>query len=134
MKCKKCIGLMLAILILVSNIGWSFTMHYCGEKLASISVQTLSSSNQSVKSCCAQKVLKKDNCCKNKKVQIEKKSDQATLKVFSFEPYIAYLVSENKAATVISLTTILNKPIASYYCNANAPPLFKLYRQYIFYA
>jgi hypothetical protein len=134
MKCKRHIGFTLAILILFSNVGWAFTMHYCGGKLASISIQTIASSNRPVKSCCAQKAVEKDNCCKNKKVEIEKKSDHATLKAFSFEPYADCIVSINRLPIVVGLTTFVTKPIASYYCDANAPPLFKLYSQYVFYA
>jgi hypothetical protein len=134
MNYKKCIGLCLALLLLVSNIGLAFNVHYCGGKIASISIQTIASSNQPVKSCCAQKALKKDNCCKNKKFEIEKKSDNATLKAFSFEPYAAWVVSINKLPIVVESTTFVTKSIASYYCDANAPPLFKLYSQYVFYA
>lgn len=134
MKCKKCIGLILALLILVSNVGLAFTMHYCGGKLASVSIQTLSSSYQQTTSCCAKKVLEKDSCCKNKKVQIEKKSDHATLKAFSFDPYVVCIFPKDKLTIDILPTTFVTTSIASYYCDANAPPLFKLYSQFIFYA
>lgn len=134
MNCKKHIGFILAILILVSNIGWGFNMHYCGGSLASISIQTIASLNQPVKSCCAQKTLKEDNCCKNKKVEIEKKSDHAILKTFSFELYTDYIALINTLSIVVELTIFVSKSIASYYCDANAPPLFKLYSQYVFYA
>jgi hypothetical protein len=40
MNCKRVIGFFLALLILVSNVGFAFTMHYCGGKVASVSVQT----------------------------------------------------------------------------------------------
>jgi hypothetical protein len=134
MNCKKYIGLFLALLILVSNVGLAFTMHYCGGKVASVSVPTLANTANSEKGCCAKKAVTKDSCCKNKTVHFQKKSDNATLKVFSFEPYIANLISENKAPIATLQATFINKPIAAYYCDANAPPLFKLYHRYIFYA
>lgn len=134
MNSKKCIGLFLALLILVSNVGLAFTMHYCGGKIASVSIQTLANSIDSKKGCCAKKTVTKDSCCKNKTVHIQKKSDNATLKAFSFESYVAYLVPENKVKIVSSKVTFINQPIATYYCDANAPPLFKLYHRYIFYA
>ena len=134
MNCKKYIGLFLALLILVSNVGLAFTMHYCGGKVASVSVQTLTNTTDSEKGCCAKKAITKDSCCKNKTVHFQKKSDNATLKAFSFEPYVAYLVPENKVEIATLQTAFIHKPIATYYCDANAPPLFKLYHRYIFYA
>ena len=134
MNCKKGIGLFLALMILVSNVGWAFTMHYCGGKLASVSIQTISNSSHQKKSCCAPKALKKESCCKNKKVQIEKKSDHAILKAFSFEPYVAYLVPEIKKEIVTTKATFIHQTISTYYCDAHSPPLFKLYHQFIFYA
>ena len=134
MNCKKYIGLFLALLILVSNVGLAFTMHYCGNKVASVSVQTLANRIDSEKGCCAKKAIKKDSCCKNKTVHFQKKSDNATLKAFSFDTYIAYLVPENKGEVATLQAAFINKPIATDYCDANAPPLFKLYHRYIFYS
>ena len=134
MNCKKYIGLFLALLILVSNVGLALTMHYCGGKVAFVSVQTLANTTDSEKGCCAKKAITKDSCCKNKTVHFQKKSDNATLKAFSFEPYVAYLVPENKVEIATLQAAFINNPIAKYYCDANAPPLFKLYHRYIFYA
>jgi hypothetical protein len=134
MNSKKWIGLFLAFLILVSNVGFAFTMHYCGGKMASVSIQTLANTTDSEKGCCAKKVVTKDSCCKNKTVHFQKKSDDATLKAFSFEPYIAYLIPENKTLIATLQAAFINKSIATYYCDANAPPLFKLFHQFIFYA
>ncbi len=134
MNCKKCIGLFLALLILVSNVGLAFTMHYCGGKVASVSVHTLNNTNQDEKGCCGKKIVAKDSCCKNKTVHFQKKSDDATLKVFSFAPYLACLVPQHKEAIIAEQATFITQSISTYYCDANAPPLFKLYHQYIFYA
>ena len=134
MNSKKCIGLFLAFLILVSNVGMAFTMHYCGGKVASVSVQTLVNTADAEKGCCAKKAVAKDSCCKNKTVHFQKKSDNATLKVVSFESFMPYLTPENKVEIATSKATFINQPIATYYCDANAPPLFKLYHRYIFYA
>jgi len=134
MNFKKCIGLFLALLILVSNVGLAFNVHFCGGKMASVSVQTLAHKVNSEKSCCAKKPIAEDSCCKNKTVRFQKKSDDATLKAFSFTPYIAYLIPENKTLIATLQAAFINKSIATYYCDANAPPLFKLYHHYIFYA
>jgi hypothetical protein len=134
MNSKKSIGLFLAFLILVSNVGMVFTMHYCGGKVASVSVQTLANTTDAEKGCCAKKAVTEDSCCKNKTVHFQKKSDNATLKVVSFESFMPYLIPENKVEIATSKATFINQPIAIYYCDAHAPPLFKLYQRYIFYA
>jgi hypothetical protein len=127
-------GLFLALLILVSNVGVAFTMHYCGGKIASVSVQTIANTASSEKGCCEKKEISEDSCCKNKTIHFQKKSDNATLKAFSFEPFLDYLLPEKKVEIIFSSTTFITKSIPNYYCEANAPPLFKLYQRYIFYA
>ncbi len=134
MNCKKGIGLFLALLILVSNVGFAFTMHYCGSKVASFSVRTIDPLANVKKSCCAKKVIEKDSCCKNKTVHFEKKTDHATLKAFSFEPIAFYLIPEFKQHITVRQLTFISTLTTTYYCDAHAPPLFKLYHHYIFYA
>jgi hypothetical protein len=134
MNYKKCIGLCLALLLLVSNIGLAFNVHYCGGKIATVSVRAHDNTLSSEKGCCAKKVIAKDSCCKNKIVHFQKKSDDATLKAYSFAPYIAYLVPEIKKEIVTTQATFISQAISTYYCDAHAPPFFKLYHQFIFYA
>ena len=134
MNCKRVIGLFLALLILVSNVGFAFTMHYCGGKVASVSVQTLESNSIKKKGCCAQKEIESDSCCKNKTVHFEKKIDQATLKAFSFDPIGFCLTAEFKQHITVYMNSFKSNPTTTYYCDAHAPPLFKLFHQYIFYA
>lgn len=134
MNCKKGIGILLALLVLVSNIGFAFTMHYCGGKVASFSVRTIDPLAAVNKSCCAKKVIEKDSCCKNKTVHFEKKTDHATLKAFSFEPIPFYVLADVKQEIPACQTTLLHLPTATYCGDAHAPPLFKLYHHYIFYA
>jgi hypothetical protein len=134
MNCKKGIGILLALLVLVSNIGFAFTMHYCGGKAASFSVRTIDPLAAVNKSCCAKKVIEKDSCCKNKTVHFEKKTDHATLKAFSFEPNAFYVLADVKQEITTYKSIILHQPTSTYCCDAHAPPLFKLYHHYIFYA
>jgi hypothetical protein len=134
MNCKKGIGFFLALMILVSNVGFAFTMHYCGGKVASFSVQTIAPLATVKKSCCAKKVIEKDSCCKNKTVHFEKKTDNATLKAFSFEPIELCLIPEFKKLTTVQQLTFVFTSTETYYCDAHAPPLFKLFHQFLFYA
>lgn len=141
MKFKKHISFLLAIFLLVSNTGFAIDVHYCGGKIASIkpsyweSKESLSSKE---KSCCPPKVTtianKKESCCKDKVVHFQKKSGKVTLNSISFQPDFTFLFEEWNPIIFSKEVIIAHNCITSYYCDANAPPLFKLYHQYIFYA
>jgi hypothetical protein len=133
MNIKKCISLFLALLLLVSNVGMAFNVHYCAGEIASVSIE---SQHQQIKEkgCCEKIVSKKDSCCKDKVFHFQKKSDNALVKIFFFELNSPFLVQEWQPVVFSSTTNFKITPVATYYCDANAPPLFKLYSQYIFYA
>lgn len=132
MKLKKCIGLFLAFLLLVSNIGFAFDVHYCGGEIASVSLNTSVSASPE-KKCCGSSE-KKSSCCKDKVVQFEKKSDNATLKFFFFQFAFPAVIQEYKPFVFLAIPNFKSDQVISYYADANAPPLFKLYHQYIFYS
>lgn len=132
MNLKKCTGLFLAFLLLVSNIGFAFDVHYCGGEIASVSLNT-SALAAPEKSCCGS-AEKKSSCCKDKVVHIEKKSDNATFKIFFFQIAFPAVIQEYQPVAFLSIPNFKSNQIISYYSDANAPPLFKLYNQYIFYS
>ncbi len=134
MNSKKCTSLFLAFLLLVSNVGLAFNVHYCGGKVASVSLKTQEVSVSSEKGCCGKIVAKKNSCCKDKVFKFEKKAEIITLKAFSFEPYISFAIKEWQPINTLLITNFKRNQMISYYCDANAPPLFKLYSQYIYYA
>lgn len=134
MQLKKHISIFLGFLILISSFGLTFTVHYCKEEIASISLFFQKEEPcVSEKSCCA-KEDSHDSCCSNKLVKVEKKSDDIIVKSFQldldnfvvayFWKSIFYFLFESKS--------IQNS--IDFYCDSNAPPLYKLYCQYVFYA
>lgn len=131
MNIKKCTSLFLAFLLSVSNVGLAFNVHYCGEKIASVSLNTNVSQE---KSCCEKITAQKSSCCKDKLVNFQKKSDNATIKAFFFDSHFSLLIQEWKTIVFSSNANFNTTQTAVYFCDANAPPLFKLYSQYIFYA
>jgi hypothetical protein len=132
MNLKKCTGLFLAFLLLVSNIGFAFDVHYCGGEIASVSLNTSVSASPEKKCCGASE--KKMSCCKDKIFHFEKKSDNATIKVFFFQLAFPAIIETYNPIAFLSIPNFKNNQITSYYSDANAPPLFKLYSQYIFYS
>lgn len=131
MKFHKQICLFLAFLVLVSNVGFALNVHYCDDQIASISFNTASPSNLE-EDCCGV-IEKQSHCCKDKIVVIQKKSDQAIVKSFSFEVHdLIFSPYLNIVFHSVNLPFI-NKNVPAYYCDSHAPPRFKLYSQYIFY-
>jgi len=138
MGLKKVTGVFLAVLILCSNIGLAFNVHYCGDEIASITSvygaddsTTQKASEQ--KSCCAEKAKENKSCCKDKLVKLKGKSD-VVVKTFSFAIDAPFVI-QNWNPTVFTPISVSGKTLPiTYYCDANAPPLFKLYSQFLLYA
>ena len=141
MNFKKHISFLLAIFLLVSNTGFALGVHYCGGNVASVKPifwKTSETLNKEEKGCCPPKVAtitnKKDSCCKNKVIHFQKKSGKVTLNSISFQPDFVFLFEEWNPIVFTKFSNSEVSRIISYYCDANAPPLFKLYHQYVFYA
>lgn len=141
MNIKKCTSLFLAFLLLVSNIGLAFNVHFCEGKIASISSvysveETCDApkSNPAEKECCAEKAKDHKQCCKDKVVDLEDNSSDTIIKTFSFQIDAPFLVEDWKPSLFNEVVALKRAEKTVYYCDANAPPLFKLYSQYIFYA
>lgn len=137
MNVKKVTSLILVLLLLIPNIGMTINVHYCGGSIASVSLHSELLSPTEPEECCAKAdVLEEDSCCKDRLVHLEKKSDEVTTKVVISaiaSPYI--LVAQPQLKLVFPKATNFKKAIdAPFYVAVPAPPLYKLYHQYIFYA
>lgn len=130
MKFKRHISIFLAILVLVSNVGLAFNVHYCGGKIASVSFDSI----KTEKGCCEKLASKKDSCCKDKKIVLQKKVDNGIVDYFSFHFDSVFLNPDLQYFSLTALPSFYSNKVLSYYCDAHAPPLFKLYHQFIFYA
>jgi hypothetical protein len=141
MKFKKHISLFLAFFLLVSNVGFAIDVHYCGGEIASVKPvfwKTVESQNTVEESCCPPKISsfveENGSCCKDKVVSFQKKIENVTINSISFQPDLNFLFEEWNPIFFSEFPIFESSEITSYYCDANAPPLFKLYHQYIFYA
>lgn len=133
MKITKHISILLAMLLLVSNIGLAFDVHYCGDSIASVSLQTNFSNDNAEVDCCG--VLeKKAACCKDKVIKFEKKSDNFITKSFDFQADFDFLVPVFHPVAFKVKSKFKNCIVPSYTCDANAPPIYKRNCQLVFYA
>jgi len=114
-------------------------VHYCGDKIASFSsvfstIETEKNDDSPTNNCCCVKE-DKNSCCKDKVVDLKKDTQDVVVKTFSFQIDAAIiLVKSDEIDFAKAQKTISTSTITEYYCSPNAPPLFKLYQQYIFYA
>jgi hypothetical protein len=138
-RVKKHISLLTALLILVSNSGLAFSVHYCEGKIASISSVF---SEEEVcdmpvvveKTCCAKPETTHKDCCSDKKVDLKSKTEKIIIKTISldFEPAYFCEYKTHFFAVADAPKFVVQK--VAFYCESNAPPLYKLYCQYTFYA
>ncbi|MGX7667034.1 HYC_CC_PP family protein [Flavobacterium pedocola] len=140
MKINKHISFILALLLLVSNVGLAFNVHYCGGELAGVSLDykkyepCVEEKVEEENACCATS-NEHDSCCSNDKIDLKKsfsdevivKSFQLDLGAFTFTDTWKPIVFEAVEEVAVTSDT------PSFYCDSNAPPLYKLYCQYIFY-
>ena len=130
---KKQICVLLTFLLLVSNLGLAFNVHYCADEIASITINVAPSSAKVVDECCGI-VEEEPGCCNDKIIKAEIKSDQIIVKSLSFDPALHSVIYDWKPKVFISKNHFKQKNNSTYYCDANAPPLYLLYSQYTFYA
>ena len=129
---KKNICILLTFFLLISQLGLAFNVHYCDDKIASITLNTVLPSKQIVDECCG--VVEKDSkCCNDKIIKAEIKSDQIIVKNMSFDADFLAIVHDWKPLIFVSNFNYKHRDTPTYYCDAHAPPLYLLYSQYTFY-
>lgn len=133
MKIKKQLSVFLSIFILVSNIGLAFNVHYCNDAIASISLRSQFQNTSAEKNCCGI-FEKKSSCCKDKVFHFQKKSENVSFDSLTFSPDFTFTLDDWNPFVFSENVIFKSENNCTYYCDANAPPLFKLYHQFIFYA
>jgi hypothetical protein len=135
MQFRKSTSILLAIFILFSNLGLAFNVHYCEDRIASISLNTITSEPclEDVKSCCATQPSH-DECCSNKVIKAENKHDDFWSKSFKLDFQQIYLFEKPFFLAKENLLSFSKKEVPSFYCDSNAPPFYKLYCQLVLYA
>lgn len=119
----------------------AFNVHFCSGTISSVSVNyktdescAIPEKTTPLKKCCAEKAKENKKCCSDKKIEQKKKSEQVVVKTFSFNAELPFVINDWAALFFESQQITKKQNSIAYCCDANAPPLFKLYSQYIFYA
>ncbi len=135
MQFKKHFSLILAFLLLVSNSGLAVNIHFCEGKIAAISSvfskeEVCEMPVKEEIACCAKPDLQHKKCCSDKEVNLKNKIEKMVIKTISFDLHWAYFPNEWKPVIFNALLPIISTSTIVYYCDANAPPLYKLYCQF----
>lgn len=138
---KKLTAILTLIIILFSNAGFAVNVHYCKGKVEKIELgyfnYNISCEHQVEKGCCTSEKCTADDaeesCCADETISKQ------------YEEVVVQNISLHAAAFLITPTYEFNptiyfipavKTTACYEksVQANAPPLYKLYQQFLLYA
>jgi hypothetical protein len=107
---------------MVSGISLTYKADHCEKKAMP-------------KSCCAKAAKADKKCCKSQIVKLQDKTDQVLVKSLTIDLGAFYPVADWKPTQLqYNEAPFAVKENPSFYCDSHAPPLFKLYCQYILYA
>ena len=135
MNFKKQTSILLSIFLLISHIGYTLTVHYCNNNVAAVSLNmsTIELCDKPTDACCAAKTSKK-SCCSNKIIKIDKNKDNFLSKVAPIQLLFVVFNPFNITFNSIQHFVTTSIKIIFFYRNSNAPPLYKLNCQLVFYA
>ena len=131
---KKLATIFLTLFLLVIQTKMIQNIHLCQGHICN--VQTFLEQNKS--NCCSNTEISccttedDNNCCKD--IVIEQDIDDVNFEKFNFQFYP--MIKNEMILSFIFEPSIIRKTLAinAFEIQSNAPPLFKLYQQYIFYA
>lgn len=130
---KRSFSLLLAFFLLLSQFGFAFQVHYCGDSIASVQLNVLPTM-QNVEDDCCGSVEKESSCCNDKTIQLSKKSDTfVSIQQTTSSSILVFTKPKTLDWHSPSSSTIVTPSISTYYWESHAPPLFMLYSQFIFY-
>ena len=149
---RKFINILLSVLILFSNSGWAISFHYCQDSLSSVSLEYITSSISeddddscaSMGSCCASEDDEDENetdtshkkCCDNTAISSSISDSTSVVKALELQLQ-PFVVSSLVFPTleVVSIPQTVKKAITrDFFLQLNAPPLYELYCQRVFYS
>lgn len=129
---KKLTAILITAVILFSNLGLAFNVHYCHDKIASVSID-YSVQNDNSNCCCVKKDAQK-KCCSDTTIKAEKKSDDFLVKSFQLDLQQFITLQQFDFNFQKQIVSVKQQNLIENYSEANSPPLYKLYCQFVLYA
>lgn len=138
MNFKKCTSIIMAFYLLISSSGLAFNVHYCGDTIASVSSVFSNEEpcemeiHPEEKACCASSSDSHDGCCSDETIQAD--FDEVVIKQLQFDFDFVSVLPTVEFSFYTNRNELIVNQLFDYYCDANAPPLYQLYSQFVFYA
>lgn len=132
----------MAFCLMFSNIGLAVNIHYCKDVIANTSLDFFSESKLQILEngdsdiCCGEKKSSQEEpCCKDEVVKQKTDERQITTNSVQFQIH-SFIVPEVQQIVIPEAfeLQIPKNTFVQFYCESNAPPLYKLYRKLIYYA
>ena len=101
---KKVFGLIFVGFYVLSIVGLSLHLHYCGARLAQVQFQ-----NKEIRACCSEKVEKTAKCCKNRVVNYKVKDHHLVNSSIYMPVSIAFFPSNQEVNTGYTKVVHTNK-------------------------
>ena len=148
---RKLVTIILSALILYFNSGWAISFHYCKDSLSSVSLEYITSfiseedddSCACMGSCCASEDDEDENetdtshkkCCDNTAISSSISDSTSVVKALELQLQ-PFVVSSLVFPTleVVSPQTVKKAITRDFFLQLNAPPLYELYCQRLFYS
>ncbi len=131
---QKCISILLSSLMLVSTGGLAFNVHFCGENIAGIAYANINDEFADSENCCIEKAKENKSCCSDKVVKIKGKSDIITKNFDLKAAFSPAVLSFNEICFLPSGDEVFVANLNFDHAPVHGPPLYKLFKQLIFYA
>lgn len=131
---KRFTSIILIVFILFSNLGLAFNVHFCNDKIASVSLDYSTPEGDDSNCCCVKKDVKK-SCCSETTIKTDKKSDDILVKSFQLDlqQFVANAQNWNFNFSK-EIVSIKKNDLIENYSESNSLPLYKLFCQLVFYA
>lgn len=137
MRFKKNIAIIFTCYYLIICVGLTLTVHFCGGSLASVSAtssEVVCEMQISQGSCCVKKIATIPGCCNDAVVDLSEVDEESLLHDTAIEKQFIAIIPD-VVCYFFKSTKLQNKiALPNYTFQSNAPPLYKLYGTYIYYA
>ena len=137
MRFKKNIAVIFTCYYLIICVGLTITVHFCAGSLAgmsAISSEVVCEMQVTQDACCTKKATSKPDCCNDAVVDLSEVDEDSLFEDTAIEKQFT-VVSTDVDYSFFKNSTIQNKvALPNYTFQSNAPPLYKLYGTYIYYA
>lgn len=137
MKFKRNIAIAFTCYYMMICVGLTLTVHFCGGMLAGVSAITQVEVNNSTpdpEACCVVKTETNKDCCNDAIIDLSEVKEDSLFSTFDISAQFVAIIPE--LTSIVFKTIKFENKIAlpNYTFQSNAPPLYKLYSTYIFYA